>query len=101
MTTTVCSSACKRYETHIVAVTLSYILLFLYTVVIIYIYHLHLRFLSRFCSSLLVFAWAPTVVFQIFFIGISGTFLQQLLTYFVVDFLYLYPHGIYLFLVAI
>ena len=45
MSTTVCSSACRKYEPLIVAVTLSYILLFLvirctglYTVVEIYIY---------------------------------------------------------------
>ena len=45
MSTTVCSSACRRYEPLIVAVTLSYILLFLvitctglYTVVAIYLY---------------------------------------------------------------
>ena len=45
MSTTLCSSACSRYEPHIDAVTLTYILLFLvirctdlYTVVAIYIY---------------------------------------------------------------
>ena len=46
MSTTVCSSACRRYESLIVAVTLSYILLFLvitctglYAVVTIYKYY--------------------------------------------------------------
>ena len=45
MSTTVCSSACRRYEPHIIAVTLPYILLYLvitcsglYTVVAIYLY---------------------------------------------------------------
>ena len=131
MSTTVCSSACRRYEPLIVAVTLSYFSAFSY-----YMYwliysgsHLHIL-VSFYPSQLCLYAFCifPLQVLQQFILPLHlhlivvfsevlqqhfCHFLQQFLRHFFVYFLYfsssniicytyvLYPHGIYLLLVAI
>ena len=125
MSTTVCSSACRRYEPLIVAVTLSCNLLFLvnnmYWLICI---GSHFHILVSFYSSLLclyIFCIFPVQVLQQFILPLHvhhvevlqqhlWHFLQSFLRHFVVDFLYfrsssiicytyiLYPRGIYLLL---
>ena len=107
MSTTMCSSACRRYEPVIVTVILSYFAVFSY-----YMYwliysgsHLHILvsfhpsllclyafciyFLSRFCSGLFcLFMGILKFFFQRFCSSILDIFYSTFLIHFVVDFLY-------------
>ena len=125
MSTTVCSSACRRYEPLIVAVTLSYILLYLvitctglYTVVTFYTSALYLYAFCIFPLQVLQQFILPFYVatYSGFFRGYVVAFLAFLQQFFktfcsrfsafsssnIICYTYvLFPHGIYLLLVAI
>ena len=131
MSTTVCSSTWRRYEPLRVAVTSSYFAVFSYYMHWLIYSGSHLYILVRFshhfcvcmpsayflcrffsnlfCLCMRTLSW----FFQRFCSSISGIFYSSSLIHFVVDFRYfsrsniicytqvLYPHGIYLLLVAI
>ena len=107
MSTTMCSSACRRYEPVIVTVILSYFAVFsCYMYWLIYSgSHLHILvifppsllclyafciyFLSRFCSGLFcLFMRTLKFFFQRFFSSILDIFYSTFLIHFIVDFLY-------------
>ena len=130
MSTPVCSSACRRYEPLTVAVTLSYFAVFSYYMCWFIQRGSHLPILVSFYPLLLclyAFCIFPVQFLQQLFClcictlqrffqiycSISGIFYGSFLRHFVVYFLYfsssnifcytqvIYPHGIYLLLVAI